>query len=101
MPKFAHPGEILFREYMKPNGFKAADLARATGLSTGRVSELLSGKRDITAEIAYRMQEATKTSAQLWLNLQNDYDLHLIKKKKAKTIQRQIHPLHMLLLAAE
>jgi antitoxin HigA-1 len=95
MIKFSHPGDILREEYLKPSNLKAVDLARATGLSTGRISELLNGKRDITAEIAYRLQQATKISAQLWLNLQNDYDLFMIEKKKAKTIQRQIHPLNL------
>ena len=95
MAKFSHPGEILREEYLKPSGLKAADLARATGLSTGRVSEILRGKRDITAEIAYRLQQATKISAQLWLGLQNDYDLHMISKKKASSIKRQTHLLDL------
>lgn len=99
MPKFSHPGEILRREYMEPSKLKAADLARATGLSTGRVSEILNGKRDITAEIAYRLQQATKISAQLWLGLQNDYDLYMIEKKKARSIKRQTHRLHITDLA--
>ena len=95
MTKFSHPGEILRNEYLGPAGLKAADLARATGLSTGRVSEILNGKRDITAEIAYRLEQATKISAQLWLGLQNDYDLFMIEKKKAKSIRRQTHALNM------
>ena len=95
MPKFSHPGEILRAEYLEPAGLKAAELARATGLSTGRVSEILSGKRDITAETAYRLEQATKISAQLWLGLQNDYDLHMIEKKKARSIKRQTHRLHI------
>ena len=89
MLKFAHPGEILLRTYLEPAGLKGADLARATGLSTGRVSEILNGKRDITAEIAYRLERATEISAQLWLGLQNDYDLHMIEKKRARSIKRQ------------
>ncbi len=101
MSKFAHAGEILRREYLEPSGLKAADLARATGLSTGRISELLNGKRDITAEIAYRLERATKISAQLWLRLQNDYDLHMIEKKKAGLIKRQTHSLDLSSFAAE
>jgi len=87
--KFSHPGEIISDEYLKPAGRKAADLARATGLSTGRVSELLRGKRDITAEIAIRLERATNISARFWLGLQNDYDLSAVSKKKAGLIRRQ------------
>ena len=93
MLKFTHPGEILRSEYLEPCGLKGADLARATGLSTGRVSEILNGKRDITAEIAYRLECATKITAKLWLGLQNDYDLAVIAKKKASVIRRQTHRL--------
>lgn len=93
MVKLTHPGEILRKEYLEPAGLKAADLARATGLSTGRISEVLNGKRDITAEIALRLERATRASAKLWLGLQNDYDLLKTQKKKASTIRRQTHPL--------
>ncbi len=89
MVKFSHPGQILWREYLEPAGLKGADLARATGLSTGRISEILNGKRDITAEIAFRLEQATKISAQLWLGLQNDYDLQKIEKNRARAIKRQ------------
>ncbi len=50
MPKLTHPGEILRKEYLQPLKLKGADLARATGLSTGRVSEILSGKRELTID---------------------------------------------------
>jgi addiction module HigA family antidote len=93
MIKFSHPGAILNEEYLKPAKLKAADLARAAGLSRGRVSEILRGKRDITAEIAYRIEGATGISATLWLGLQNDYDLKKLKRAKAKSIRAQIKPL--------
>jgi len=93
MPTFSHPGEILRSEYLEPCGLKGADLARATGLSTGRISEILNGKRDITAEIAYRLECATRITAKLWLGLQNDYDLMRISREKAVIIRRQTHPL--------
>lgn len=91
MVQFTHPGTILREEYLSPSGLRAADLARATGLSTGRISEILNGKRAITAEIAYRLHLATRVSAQLWLGLQNDYDLHVIEKTKAAAIKKQTH----------
>ncbi|MEJ0063616.1 MAG: HigA family addiction module antitoxin [Alphaproteobacteria bacterium] len=94
MPKLTHPGEILRKEYLEPAGLKAVHLARATGLSTGRISELLSGKRDITAEIALRLARATGASARLWLGLQSDYDLLSVEKKKAAIIRKQTSLLH-------
>lgn len=89
MLKLSHPGDILRTEYLEPARLKAADLARATGLSTGRVSEILNGKRDITAEIALRLERATGVSAKLWLGLQNDYDLIKTGRKKSDIIRRQ------------
>jgi addiction module HigA family antidote len=94
MLKQSHPGEILRKEYLETGGIKAAALARATGLSTGRVSEILNGKRDITAEIALRLERATNISARLWLGLQNDYDLLLVGKEKSATIRQQTSRLH-------
>jgi addiction module HigA family antidote len=89
MLQLSHPGAILRDEYLKPAGLKGADLARATGLSTGRVSEILNGKRDITAEIAMRFEMAMGISARFWLGLQNDYDLMNLAKKKSATLRRQ------------
>jgi antitoxin HigA-1 len=93
MIKLTHPGEILRAEYLEPAGIKATELAYATGLPRGRISEILNGKRAITAEIAFRLERATKISAKLWLGLQNDYDLLLLEKKKATKLRRQTHPL--------
>jgi addiction module HigA family antidote len=91
--KLAHPGTIILQEYLEPAGLKAADLARATGLSTGRISELLNGKRDITAEIALRLERATGIAAKLWLGLQDDYDLLRLRKEKMPLIKSQTHAL--------
>lgn len=91
--KLSHPGIIIRQEYLEPAGLKAADLARATGLSTGRISELLNGKRDITAEIALRLERATQISARLWLGLQDDYDLLRLRKEKMPLIKRQTRAL--------
>lgn len=93
MPKLSHPGHILRDEYLKPAKLKAADLVQATGLSSGRISELLSGKRDITAEIAMRLELATRISARFWLGLQNDYDLIRLSKTKIAEMRRQTAPL--------
>lgn len=95
MLKASHPGEILRQEYLKPAGIKAADLARATGLPSGRVSEILNGKRDITAETAVRLEKATGISAKFWLGLQNDYDLLRVERKKSSVIRRQTHRLSL------
>jgi len=94
MLKLTHPGAIIRKEYLEPANLKAADLARATSLSTGRISEILNGKRDITAEIALRLERATNVSARLWLGLQNDYDLLKVEQKKAGVIRRQTSRLH-------
>lgn len=77
-----HPGEILAEEYLKPLGLTQAALANHLGVSVQRVSELVRGKRSMTAEIAWLLSEAFETSPQFWLNLQTAHDLARRKPKR-------------------
>ncbi|MGD0726799.1 MAG: HigA family addiction module antitoxin [Spirochaetia bacterium] len=70
-----HPGEVLLEEFLKPMGISAYRLAKETALSQTRVSEIIRGKRSITAETALRLSRYFGNSAEFWLGLQNDYDL--------------------------
>ena len=64
------------KEYLEVRSMTQADLARETGLSTGRVSELLSGKRRITPHNALRLEKALGLKAYIWLGIQANWDLH-------------------------
>ena len=70
------PGEILLEEYLKPKGIGQVDAARRLGISLNRLNEIVLGKRGITADTAIRLSRLLKTSPQLWMRLQADWDLH-------------------------
>ena len=71
------PGEVLLEEYLKPLGMGQVEAARRLGISLNRLNEIVLGKRGITADTALRLARLLKTSAQLWMRLQTDWDLHL------------------------
>ena len=70
-----HPGEILLEEYLKPLGVGQIEAAMQLGVSLNRLNELVLGKRGITADTALRLGRFLKTSPQLWMRLQADWDL--------------------------
>lgn len=72
-----HPGDILRTEFMEPLGITAYRLAKELHVSAPRVNDIVRAKRAISADTAIRLGKFFGTSAQLWLNLQNDYDLRL------------------------
>ena len=70
------PGEILLEEYLKPLGLGQLEAAKRLGISLNRLNEIVLGKRGITADPALRLAPLLKTSPQLWMRLQADWDLH-------------------------
>ena len=70
------PGEILLEEFLKPMGIGRVDAARRLAISLNRLSEIVLGKRGITADTALRPAKLFKTSPQFWMRLQADWDLH-------------------------
>ncbi|MDD5139497.1 MAG: HigA family addiction module antitoxin [Verrucomicrobiales bacterium] len=95
-----HPGEILREEFMTPHGLSQNALARALGVPPRRINEIVLEKRSITADTALRLARFFNTTAELWTGLQADYDLRLVRYKKARTIEREVEPLAALQLAA-
>jgi addiction module HigA family antidote len=74
------PGEILYEDFMKPLGVSINALARAIAVPPNRISEVVSGKRAITADTALRRGNYLGVTPELWLNLQVDYDLRVAKR---------------------
>src|SRR5262249_46275585 len=70
------PGEILLEEYLKPLGLGQLKAAKRLGISLNRLNEIVLGKRGITADTALRLARLLKTSPELWMRLQADWDLH-------------------------
>lgn len=79
-----HPGEVLREEFLVPLDISAYRLAKQLVIPQTRISEIIKGRRAITADTAVRLSRFFGTSAEFWLNLQNSYDLEEIKRKKAE-----------------
>jgi antitoxin HigA-1 len=78
------PGEVLLEEYLKPLGISQIEAARRLDISLNRLNEIVLGKRSITADTALRLGRFLKTSPQLWLRLQADWDLPQAMQREAR-----------------
>lgn len=81
-----HPGEILADE-LKELKMSASELARAIMVPPNRISQVIAGKRSITAETALRLGKWFGTGPHIWLNLQQAYDLDLIQQNLPASIK--------------
>ena len=73
-----HPGEVLREEFLVPLKISAGALAKACGLPRTRIERIAGEQTGITADSALRLAKALGTTAQLWLNLQNDYEVRVM-----------------------
>jgi len=83
-----HPGEILKEEFLKPFDLTQSTLAKKLGVSFRAINEIINQKRGISVEMALRLSTFFKTSPELWLNLQNNYDIYKIKQKKKDSLKK-------------
>lgn len=83
-----HPGEILLEEFLKPMGITAYRLSKDVGIPQTRTSQIIKGKRRITADTALRFSKYFGTSVKFWLGLQNDYDIEEELKKLNKELEK-------------
>ncbi len=81
-----HPGEILADE-LKEIGISAAQLAHNLGVPANRISQIVAGKRAISADTALRLGRYFGTSPELWMNLQKNYELDLARRQIGKVIR--------------
>jgi len=86
------PGEILREDFMEPLGISINQLSRDLAVPPNRISEIVNGKRAITADTALRLQRYFGVEAQFWLNLQSEYDLRIMRRKIWDDIQQRIIP---------
>jgi antitoxin HigA-1 len=88
MPRMPiHPGEVL-RDDLEALGMSAAELARRLEAPPNRISEILAGRRAITADTALRLGRFFGTSADFWLNLQKQYELRVAEAENGAAIAR-------------
>lgn len=86
-----HPGEILADEIAEL-GMTASDLARVLHVPKNRITEIINGKRGITADTALRLGQYFGTGGEFWLNLQKNYELRLAEQTVGREIQETIRP---------
>jgi addiction module HigA family antidote len=83
-----HPGEILREEFLVPLGLSPGALAKAMRVPRTRVERIAAESTGITADTALRLSKALGTSAQLWLNLQNRYDVETAERTIGKQLAK-------------
>lgn len=79
-----HPGEIVRDALLNDTGLMVSDAARRLGVERSTLSRLLNGHAGISPEMALRLSVLLNTSVEMWMNIQRDYELWLLSKKKLK-----------------
>ncbi len=85
-----HPGVTLREDFMEPYKLSANSLSKALGISQNRVSDIVRGRRGITADTALRLERAFGVSASFWLNLQSHYELEVAQRDAGSTIRKTV-----------
>lgn len=91
MHPVSHPGRLLKRE-LEARNLSANRLALALGVPSGRVTDILNGRRSITAESAVRLGRYFGNSPRFWLELQSQYDIALVERDRGAEIAKQVQP---------
>lgn len=86
-----HPGEILSEELAELQ-LSAAELGRELHVPTNRITQILAGKRAVTADTALRLGHWLGTGPEIWLNLQTAYELRLAEQESGADIRSTVVP---------
>jgi addiction module HigA family antidote len=86
-----HPGRVLRRE-MAARELSANALALALRTPSGRITDILNGKRGVSPETAMRLARYFGNSARFWLNLQTTYELALAERELGEKIAAEVSP---------
>jgi antitoxin HigA-1 len=81
------PGEILSEDYLKPLGIEPAEFADRLGVAIADINELLTGRGTITADLALRLAVTLSTTPEIWLRLQQQYDLWQAQQRFTAELQ--------------
>ena len=82
------PGEILNEEFLKPMQITAYRLAQETGMPATRISQILNGRRRITADTALRLSAYFGNSAEFWMGIQDEYELRAEQERLEEELQK-------------
>jgi addiction module HigA family antidote len=90
----AHPGRLLKRE-LTARDLSANRLALDIGVPSGRITDILNGRRSITADTAVRLGRYFGNSAQFWLDLQGQFDITIVESERGAEIARWVRARQM------
>ena len=90
-----HPGEVLLEDFMKPLGLSQYRVAKDIAVPALRISQIVRGRRSVTADTALRLARYFGTSAAVWLRLQARYDLETAEAKILGRINREVKTLRV------
>lgn len=88
-----HPGYQIELELVELD-MSATKAAKILGIPQNRLTEIIRGRRGISADTAIRLATWLGTSPQYWMNLQRDYEISLAEKERGDEIRKSIVPLH-------
>jgi addiction module HigA family antidote len=91
MAPAVHPGRLLKRE-LAARDLSANRLSLDLGVPSGRITDILNGRRAITADTALRLGRYFGNSAQFWLDLQSQYDIAVVEREKGAEITKRVRP---------
>ena len=91
MLPISHPGRLLKRE-LEARGLSANRLALDIGVPSGRVTDILNGRRSITADTAVRLGRYFGNGASFWIGLQSQYDIARVERDRGAEIARRVRP---------
>ena len=89
--KNIHPGEVLLEEFLLPMKISAYRLSKDLDIPQTRISQIIKGRRRISADTATRLSLYFGNSAKFWLGLQNDYDIEEVNLKNASILKSIRH----------
>lgn len=89
MPPIAHPGRLLKRE-LASRSLSASRLALTIGVPSGRITDILNGRRSISADTAVRLGRYFGNRPQFWMDLQSQYDIAVVERDRGREIARRI-----------
>lgn len=93
MAPISHPGRLLKRE-LEARRLSANRLALDLAVPSGRITDILNGRRSITADTALRLGRYFGNSPRFWLDLQGQYNLAIVERERGAEISSQVHPVH-------
>ena len=88
-----HPGEILLHDYIEPMGLTRYRVAKSINVPQRRIDEICASKRAITADTAIRLARLFGMDAQVWMNLQAQYDLEVTEHELGERIEQEVMPI--------